>query len=89
LAEFRITNDGDGISPETQRRIFERFVRGENAMGKVEGCGLGLTIAQWIVQAHGGSITLQPEPGGKTAVLVRLPLAASPAPAVIHTPVAA
>jgi len=74
-AELRITNDGGTISPEAQRRVFGRFVRGENAMGKVEGCGLGLTIAQWIVQAHQGSIELRSESGGKTAVIVRLPLA--------------
>jgi signal transduction histidine kinase len=67
--------DGDGITPETQRRLFGRFVRGENAQGKAEGSGLGLNIAQWIVQAHGGTIALQSEPGKKTVVVVRLPLA--------------
>ncbi len=74
-AELRITNDGSGPSAESPQRLFGRFVRGENAMGKVEGCGLGLTIAQWIVQAHGGSIELCPEPGNRTTALVRLPLA--------------
>ena len=73
-AELRMTNDGGGITPETQRRLFDRFVRGENAKGKVEGCGLGLTIAQWIVHAHGGTIELVPESGEKTTALVRLPL---------------
>jgi signal transduction histidine kinase len=81
-AEFRITNDGGGITAETQRRLFSRFVRGENAMGKVEGCGLGLTIAQWIVQAHGGSIELQSEGGEKTTAIVRLPLAQPALPIV-------
>ncbi len=75
IAELRITNDGGGITPETQRRLFARFVRGENAIGIVEGCGLGLTIAQWIVQAHNGAIELRPEAGGRTTVLVQLPLA--------------
>lgn len=74
-AELRITNDGGGITPETQRRLFGRFVRGENAIGIVEGCGLGLTIAQWIVQAHNGAIELRAEAGGRTTVLVHLPLA--------------
>jgi signal transduction histidine kinase len=80
-ARLRITNDGCGIAPEAQRRLFGRFVRGENAVGKVEGCGLGLTIAQWIVHAHGGSIELRPEAGDKTTALVTLPLA-RPAPPV-------
>lgn len=74
-AELKITNDGGGITPETQRRLFNRFVRGENAMGIVDGCGLGLTIAQWIVQAHNGSIELRPDAGDRTTALVRLPLA--------------
>jgi signal transduction histidine kinase len=74
VAEFQITNDGDGISLETPARLFDRFVRGGNMKGKVEGCGLGLSIAHWIVQAHGGSIELCPEAGGRTTALVRLPI---------------
>ncbi len=79
-AELRITNDGDGLSAESSQRFFGRFVRGENAMGKVEGCGLGLTIGQWIVQAHGGTIELRPEPGNRTTALVRLPLSRADEP---------
>lgn len=75
FAELRITNDGGGFSTETQRRLFGRFVRGENAAGKVEGCGLGLSIASWIVKTHGGSIELRPEAEGRTTAIVRLPLA--------------
>jgi signal transduction histidine kinase len=85
-AELRITNDGGGISPETQRRLFGRFVRGENAMAKAEGCGLGLTIAQWIVQAHGGSIELRSEAGEKTTAFVRLPLAQATQPVIAEMP---
>jgi len=79
--ELRVTNDGaSGVTPETQRHLFGRFVRGKNAAEKAEGCGLGLTIAQWIVQAHGGSIELLPEAGDRTTVLVRWPLARTPTP---------
>ena len=79
-AELRITNSGGGIAPKTLENIFGRFVRGENAQGRVEGCGLGLAIAQWIVLAHGGNIQLVAEPVGMTTARVRLPLgAASPA----------
>lgn len=73
-AEVRITNTGEGIAQETLHNVFGRFVRGENANGKVEGCGLGLTIAKWIVQAHGGTIELLSEPDQRTAAVVRLPL---------------
>ena len=48
----RITDDGDGIAPEHQGRIFERFVRFD---GRSQGAGLGLPIARWIAEAHGGT----------------------------------
>jgi two-component system OmpR family sensor kinase len=72
--ELTISNDGPGIPPELQARLFHRFVRGEEARRQaVEGCGLGLTICQWIVQAHGGTIELASIPGGRTHARVRLP----------------
>lgn len=73
-AELQVANDGGGLTPNLQRRAFGRFVRGENAIGRVEGCGLGLNIAQWIVQAHGGTIELR-SAGERTTAVVRLPLA--------------
>lgn len=83
-AELRTTNTGGGMAPKTLENIFGRFVRGENAQGRVEGCGLGLAIAQWIVLAHGGSIRLVADPGGMTTAMVRLPLGAG-SPATTHS----
>jgi len=78
LAEFTITNTGAGIATELLPRVFDRFFRGDLAHGNtVDGCGLGLSIAQWIVAAHGGTIELVSRPGALTTVTVRLPLAAS------------
>ncbi len=75
-AELAVANTGPGIPPEQRARAFDRFFRGDASHGQaVEGCGLGLSIAQWIVQAHGGSIRIDSEPGGMTTVTVRLPLA--------------
>jgi signal transduction histidine kinase len=75
-AEIEITNTGDGISPELQPHVFERFVRGRDALSKAgDGCGLGLTIVQWIVQAHGGAIQISSDATGRTTAAVRLPLA--------------
>ena len=55
-AELAIANTGPGIPPELRSRVFERFFRGDASHGNaVEGCGLGLSIAQWIVHAHGGT----------------------------------
>ena len=72
-AEFRIWNSGGAISAETQQTLFKRFSRGDNGAGQVEGCGLGLSIARSIVQAHGGEISVQPGSGDETVALVRIP----------------
>lgn len=64
---------GEGIAQEMIDHVFDRFARGKNAQSKTEGCGLGLTIAQWIVLAHGGTICLLDEGGGIATALVRLP----------------
>jgi two-component system phosphate regulon sensor histidine kinase PhoR len=75
-AVIRVTNTGPGVAAEDLPRVFERFHRGNTALRpEVEGCGLGLSVAQWIVQAHQGTIRLQSPPGGPTTVTVQLPLA--------------
>lgn len=74
LAEYRITNPADGISDPTLSRIFGRFVRGENARGTADGCGLGLTIANWIVDSHGGSIRLERGDAGQIAACIQIPV---------------
>lgn len=75
-AELRISNSGPGLSAEQLSHVFERFFRGDPARGSSkEGCGLGLAISKWIVEAHGGSISLKSTPPGPTAVEVRLPQA--------------
>ncbi|HEV3217617.1 MAG TPA: HAMP domain-containing sensor histidine kinase, partial [Vicinamibacterales bacterium] len=53
--EIAVRDQGTGIPAEHRDRIFERFVRLESAPG---GAGLGLPIARWIAEAHGGSLTL-------------------------------
>jgi signal transduction histidine kinase len=76
FAGLQIANTGAGLAPELQRRVFERFFRGGSSHGNnVEGCGLGLSIAQWIVTAHHGEIQFSSEPDKLTTVSVRLPLA--------------
>lgn len=75
-AEFTISNTGPGIPPAVLPRVFDRFFRSDPAhSGEVEGCGLGLSIAQWIVSAHEGSINIESMPSQLTTVTVRLPLA--------------
>jgi signal transduction histidine kinase len=75
-AELTIANTGPGVPPEAQARLFDRFYRGNTRdSGHLEGCGLGLSISQWIVSTHAGHITLCSKPTERTTVTVRLPLA--------------
>jgi heavy metal sensor kinase len=74
-AELDICNTGPGVAPEKLPRVFDRFFRGDPAHNNaVEGCGLGLSIAQWIVSAHNGNIQMVSEPYKLTTMIVRLPL---------------
>jgi signal transduction histidine kinase len=76
-ARFTISNTGPGIPPEILPLVFDRFFRGDPAhSAETEGCGLGLSIAQWIAQAHGGTIQIESNPKLTTAILT-LPIAAN------------
>lgn len=73
-ALLTVTNTGPGIPPEMVGRVFERFFRADPSHNRaVDGCGLGLTIAQSIVRAHGGEILVESQPGRLTTVRVTLP----------------
>ncbi len=70
-----VTNTGPGIAPERLPRVFEPFFRGDASHSNaVEGCGLGLSIARWIVRAHDGAIVIASVPSNHTTVTLRLPL---------------
>ena len=78
VAEIVVSNTGPGVPKELQARVFDRFFRGDASHGTaVEGCGLGLSIVQWIVRAHGGTIRIESAERGLTTVRVCLPLAAA------------
>lgn len=72
--EFSVADDGPGIPPEEQERVFESFYRVENGLTRVAGgAGLGLAICQGLVRAHGGKIWIASEPIG-TRVVFTIPL---------------
>lgn len=78
-ALMTVSDTGPGIAREHLPRIFERFYRTDAARSTEEGgAGLGLAIAQWIAEAHGGRITVSSTPGAGSAFNVRLPLAPAP-----------
>ena len=75
-AVVSVSDTGVGIPPEHLPHVFERFYRGDPGRARDPGgTGLGLPIARWIVEQHGGSIELASRPGEGTVARVRLPIA--------------
>jgi signal transduction histidine kinase len=73
-AVFKLANTGPGLPAELQARVFDRFFRGDASHDSaIDGCGLGLSIAQWIVTAHGGQIHFVSGLNAPTTVTVKLP----------------
>jgi signal transduction histidine kinase len=68
-----IGNSGGGIPPAEQERVFERFYRAGRETGpRIEGVGLGLSLAREIMRAHGGELTLKESRRGWTVFEARL-----------------
>ncbi|MEA5456366.1 HAMP domain-containing sensor histidine kinase [Sinomonas sp. JGH33] len=72
-AVITVTDNGPGVPAELQKKVFSRFTRADKARTGTEGStGLGLSIVQAIVEAHGGSVELHSKPG-RTEFAVYLP----------------
>jgi signal transduction histidine kinase len=71
--EVEVSDTGEGIDPEFMERIFEPYFS-----TRVAGTGLGLAISRKAVEEHGGTISLESEPGVGTQVRIRLPVTADP-----------
>jgi signal transduction histidine kinase len=75
--QVAVEDTGEGLTGEAQARMFERFWRGDAARvsGNGGGAGLGLAIAQGLVQAQGGRIWAEPRPEGGARICFTLPAA--------------
>jgi two-component system sensor histidine kinase BaeS len=69
-----VSDTGPGVPIEEQEKIFQPFYRGAHGRRIVQGMGLGLSIAQDIVTAHGGGIDLQSVPGAGSRFTLRVPI---------------
>ena len=68
-----VADTGIGIAPEDLPHVFDRFFRADKSRANTGGSGLGLSIVQSIVQAHGGEIEAESEPGRGSRFMVTLP----------------
>jgi two-component system sensor histidine kinase SenX3 len=69
-----VTDQGIGMAPEDQERVFERFYRADAARSRqTGGTGLGLSIVKHVVENHGGEVTVWSQPGKGSTFTVRLP----------------
>jgi heavy metal sensor kinase len=76
FVELAIEDEGPGIPEDKSARVFDRFYRvDEGRTRDAGGAGLGLAIAKWTVEEHGGTINLQPRSPNGSVFCIRLPIA--------------
>lgn len=75
LLELWVEDHGDGIPPEEQERIFERFYRrGSELRRETQGVGIGLSIVKHIVEAHGGRVAVRSAVGQGSRFTIEIPI---------------
>ncbi len=92
LVELAVVDEGVGIAPDEQERVFERFYRVDPARSRdTGGTGLGLSIVKHVAADHGGDVTVWSQPGRGSTFTLRLPVAEQrpPDPAPAGDPVVA
>jgi len=70
---FAVADQGIGIGPKDQRRLFRHFERLETFGREIEGIGLGLKVCQVLVEAHGGRVWCVSTPGAGSTFFFTLP----------------
>lgn len=88
-AVVAVSDQGIGIAPEDQGRVFARFYRVDNRLRRTtQGAGLGLFLTRALVEAHGGRIWVDSQPGRGSRFVFTLPLARRGLPGFASAPVA-
>jgi len=85
---LEVRDDGPGIAPQEQQRIFEAFFRLTETGTATEGTGLGLAITARLVELHGSKLKIESEPGDGTCFHFSLPLLATPPNEAAQTTIA-
>lgn len=71
---FDVADNGAGLTRRQTKKIFERFYQADSTLARpAEGCGLGLSIVKFIIDAHKGKISVQSKPGKGSTFTVKLP----------------
>ena len=69
-----VTDNGIGLSPRAARKVFDRFYQVDQHLSRShDGCGLGLSIVKYIVEAHGGDVSVESRLSAGTTFAVSLP----------------
>ena len=75
MVTLAVTDQGIGIPPEEQERIFEKFTRAESGLvHNVKGAGLGLSLVEMLVRAHHGRVDVDSTPGNGSTFTILLPI---------------
>jgi signal transduction histidine kinase len=73
--ELSVKDQGIGIPPSEQPKIFEKFFRGSApSVRKIRGSGIGLAITRHVAEMHGGEIRLESEPGKGSLFVLKIPI---------------
>ncbi len=73
MALLSVRDDGIGIAPEHREKVWQRFYQVDSSRSEQSGAGLGLSMVRQIAQLHGGTVTLESQPGVGSTFTLRLP----------------